>query len=367
MFLVGHDAGALPVSSSCVTVQDVQKESMRFGESGMYGLVVDMRRKGLSLTSTASLYGFLFMFVNAVFSFILSSPVLFVTSGILSVGALLVGFFVENFVMPKALNRQLWERLFLKKCVRESFSEVDLKKLCSGYDWLSEEHIHRRWFLWENSRSFVDASGWGKVIWKQQRNAFRDDNMTFKFRTYFFPGVDCSGLRMDDPVILPKVNLEGADMTSTVFSECNFSGANFKNATLCSVRWKGSVTGANFEGADLAGASLENCDVSEASFVGANLHGALLPKNLDDIALGREQVQDLLTCAPNHYRYTRYSFEDAVVKLGVSEKQFEFLVTSGAVKVWSYETGKLVETNFDSEKHFVPSWEFNIVKSLLPV
>lgn len=54
-------------------------------------------------------------------------------------------------------------------------------------------------------------------------------------------------------------------------------------------------------------------------------------------------------------RYEKYSFQDACRIMGVTEKQFEFLVLSNVVEVRDRRFKK-VTVGFDSDLHHVPKW-----------
>ena len=54
--------------------------------------------------------------------------------------------------------------------------------------------------------------------------------------------------------------------------------------------------------------------------------------------------------------YEQFSFQEAKERLGVTDRQFEFLVLSGVVEVRDNETKKVVHGGFDTDKHHVPPW-----------
>jgi hypothetical protein len=52
-------------------------------------------------------------------------------------------------------------------------------------------------------------------------------------------------------------------------------------------------------------------------------------------------------------------------QLDVSERQFEFLVLSGAVKVRDNQTKERVLSGFKPDAHHIPGWEIDAVKKHL--
>lgn len=124
---------------------------------------------------------------------------------------------------------------------------------------------------------------------------------------------------------LPNLRLNQAVITDSTFKSCNisrfymtenrFSGSTFEKVSFR----EGEINDTNF-----GDTQFDNCQFRETS--------------LEDV------------------EYPRMTFMEAHRILGVTEKQFEFLVLSGAIEVRDNDTLEKITSGFNLNHHHVPPW-----------
>lgn len=310
------------------------------------------------------------MTVASVFALAASSIAVFLIPLGIAAGSLLASVIFDSFIYPSGVRRETKEILKSKGLLKPPPSKKQLAEVCSRYDWSATPHETKP-FRWavdgpDYASCVMDKAGWGKVKWKHKRDFHRSDNVKFKMTTYFFPGADLSGTSIKGLVVLPEVNLEGADMSSCEFKHCDLSGANLRGANLSYAR-----LGGNFKGAILKDANLESAtlwgDLTDVDFTGANLTNARVPLDLEGLDLTDSQVESFIYSNqhPEEFKYRKFSFEEAIKELDISESEFEYLVISGVINVRDNVSNELIEEGFDPERHHVPSWVIRETKEFL--
>lgn len=355
-----------PLNELVPNMKDIQWAAFFTNDHGLFEKIVAFRdRTGYSLKLITGCVGAILGGVGAIAASAVGAPILLL--GALGVaGAGLVGATaVESVALPAARKKEFDHFLLAKTGTNGKITEEQLDEFCRQYEhrktFDSDTKVYKR----GSTTCEVGATGWGKVTWKEKRSKYQADNMKYEINAYFIPEVNHSFSEFVKPVVLPGVNLEGANLMRTTFQECNFDDANFRKGNMKGVEMIGTAKGANFEGANLRGAHLVECDISGANFEGADLQGAWLPPNLDNVNLSRKQIDALFQNASGHYTYTQKSFEETVADLGITNSQFEFMVTSGVIQVRDNTTRKKVDRNFDPTLHHVPIWEIRNAKKVL--
>ena len=165
-----------------------------------------------------------------------------------------------------------------------------------------------------------------------------------------------------------ECQMENADLSETVgfdsvtLYECDLSGANLTNVRIGpnSNISKCTFENANFSNADLRGSKIYEHNMIGANWKGARTEGMIVSKNEDpnrvkDELFVLESVLKEITDRKETLKYSHHSFWDAAEQMGLSKKQFEFLVSSGAIEIRDNK-GERVKSQFDPEKHHVPAW-----------
>ena len=321
-------------------------------------------------------------------------PPLFVplfTVGILAGTSTIVEPVVTHFFRTRAAK---WRtRREVRKKFDSGNSQIDrktLKQITSFYPWKSTSPLAKKTFK-EKTLNFlakitprifrsrkkahvftsVMPGGAVAVSWYGLSGALHasyvNSSITPKGVTYFYPGVDLSNDRIAFPCNLRGANLEKINFKETKLYEVILDGANLKNANLYDAEIAGSMREANLEGADLREAHLREADLRGANLKGADLTGAILPNNIDGIDLSAEQFNSLTRSndGSKYYKYKVFSFHEAIEELGVTEKQFEFLVLSDIIQVRDNETGDLVKSGYNPDIHHVAPWCLKTAKKVL--
>lgn len=185
--------------------------------------------------------------------------------------------------------------------------------------------------------------------------------------------------------LYPKASFKGRDLSDTDFkaSGADLRGADFSGSAFWTGSFRASImTGANFQGvstedvdfskADLRNANFKKANLAQSSFsraylTGASFDGAIIyDLRRANINLSDEQMMSLDPLSFERCRvYDQITFDSAVEDLGIPEKQFEFLVLSGALEVRDNETCKPVTSDFDPGKHHVTRWDLIKAKRTL--
>lgn len=188
-----------------------------------------------------------------------------------------------------------------------------------------------------------------------------------------------------DNIIFLNSNFEGKNFSGsficTKIDECNLSHAKLDNSVIGKEPFSdkkdkaiGFIRKTSFEKASLRNVLFDRVTFFDVSLKGADLTGAVfrdcskaLDTRLDvrDSNITTQQVKDLLKNSYSFHRinstefiYRQYSFNEVIEACGMTDKQFEFLVLSGAIEVREKGYGKIVEGGFDPGKHHVPQWAF---------
>lgn len=192
-------------------------------------------------------------------------------------------------------------------------------------------------------------------------------NETFDTVTEFYPEADLSKRSIEGRFEGENMNLQKANFFQTTFEGgVIWKNSDLRNINLSETKFK---LNSNMEGSDLRDANLEKADLGMVSLTGADLRGAnitdtKLPVSLEGIIFDDEQ-KNLISDSLHEHIYEKVSFQDAIEKLDVSEKQFEFLVLSQGIKVRDNQSSHIVTQNFDPMEQHVDLWEVERVKKTI--
>lgn len=157
-----------------------------------------------------------------------------------------------------------------------------------------------------------------------------------------------------------RVHIDGG-----TFIDCEFDYSSFHVSDVYSTRFENCTADhLTFEDTRVMGAEFESshfyeCFWSETEFQGVLFKDSsiketylrdveLIDCEFDNLSIRDTDVKGVV--------YAEYTFSDAQQKLGVTEKQFEFLVLSGAIEVRDNKTLRRVTSGFDPRLHHVPPW-----------
>lgn len=189
-----------------------------------------------------------------------------------------------------------------------------------------------------------------------------------------YPRADLSGRTINTPFYAWYTDLREADFSNTKF----FAPATFRSALLQGANFSNIDTREmDFVNSDLRNANFENAVIHRSSFRNAQIDGANFKnakiQNTRKINIDLSDDQ-LLSLHPDSFNpsstrdliiYDQISFEDAIETLGLTEKQFEFLVTSGGLQVRSNETQEVVDKNFSPKNHHITRRDLIMMKRTL--
>lgn len=261
-------------------------------------------------------------------------------------------------------------------------SEEQLEALGKKYPWspapeyvLEHSRKSRRW--WRRKKDVMSSSsplpgGGVKVEWERGKE---DGMPEYRGSFFFHPEVDMSGQEFFDSYF----DLRGANLQNANFQEvrplmANFDGANLSGANLINSRISGTMQNAILDGANLSGASMLDLNVAGVDFRSCTISdGTSFPQDLRNIKLTTEQFSSLRgekghmvhIMFRKGFEYDKVSFAEALESLNISEKQFEFLVTSGGIEVRDNYTQDIVKSGFDPEKHHITQWALEETKAIL--
>lgn len=156
-----------------------------------------------------------------------------------------------------------------------------------------------------------------------------------------------------------NLTIEKSKMVMVSFFESNLEGANIVNSTIRdSVFQKSEGPNLNFEGSTISNTAFLESDLRETDFSSCVLNKC----EIEESDLTRSEWENTkVSWGPIFSTgdpYEQYRFEEAITHLGITEKQFEFLVLSNALEVRDNETKRVVKKGFDPEKHHLPPWIF---------
>lgn len=196
---------------------------------------------------------------------------------------------------------------------------------------------------------------------------FDDTDMGASFRMCSFNGAIANKSDLTGALFI-ECQLNNVDLSKSVafnkanFYECDLSGANLSGVKIDSTS---SISKCNFENADFSNADLRGARIYDCNIVGVNWRGARTegmivsenedPRRLKDELWAISSVLREITGTKKPLNYSHYSFSDAVKLMNLTEKQFEFLASSGGIEIRDCE-GVRVTSHFDLEKHHVPAW-----------
>lgn len=162
-------------------------------------------------------------------------------------------------------------------------------------------------------------------------------------------GCNFSESRLDGSTIGQNLQSAAGNKIETIVAKTSFDNASLKNVVFSNVL----LSNVSFVDADLTGTKFLNTKVGlghKLDVTGSNIT--------------RQQINDLMNASSwVELIYKKYSFDEAIEKSGITEKQFEFLVLSGSVEVYD-NFGSRVESNFDPNSHHLPQWEIQSLKNI---
>lgn len=258
-----------------------------------------------------------------------------------------------------------------------------------------------------SSVEFLNCSFIGTQFKNNQLKNITFKECTFKSKTNF----DCCEL---DSTSFISCKISGTNFLDSrihgcIFESCEMAFVNIK-------RWDGEAPGikeTKFINSKLDGLGLEATELFDSSFVNCQmdaiwqhldvknikiekcesvylvLYGTVMKDSdmtsstfldnrwaevgLQSCKLGNVSIQnsqivttDFIDCDFQNFHlikstlenvsYPKMKFGEVQKKLGVSEKQFEFLVLSGALEVRDDNTGEIIDRGYDPDLHHIPSW-----------
>lgn len=152
---------------------------------------------------------------------------------------------------------------------------------------------------------------------------------------------------------------------SAKFNSTYFKGTSIKNSDLSKASFSKTeiddslISGCNltetsWEGVFISHSKIENSDCSRSIWENAHLPQSILRNIIWRHAVLSEP--DFSYHVAQNAQYDKWSFEDLTSSSGLTEKQFEFLVLSGAIEVRDNDNLTVVRAGFNSKKHHVPDW-----------
>lgn len=179
-----------------------------------------------------------------------------------------------------------------------------------------------------------------------------------------------SGANFNSSMFMGDCTMSFSDFSGSKFAVreadgTSFEGCNFSNATMRAT-WSPHFRLCNFADSNFSG-----CDLGESNFSisghtnysGRKILTCFLSgidwqnTNTKNIMLGEETVfkEKVYHYTPECF-FEKYTLREACEKLNLSDKQFEFMVLSGALEVREEITNHIVRSGFDPDSHYVPVW-----------
>ena len=325
------------------------------------------------------------------------------TSGLTGLVGVVGGVWVLLALTPLLSFRSLIDKLKKRASIKASHkireknerpSKGYLEKIYQELGAPEEEP----WKNWTEERENESSSWWKKLIeknklppnglkihedgtatltqWNQTRIP-SDHNSEYPIAEtiQLYPRVDLSNRTIETPFFhgwytdLREANFSNTNFFSpTTFRSALLQKANFSNIDTSEIDFvNADLREANFQNAILGDSVFTNAQIDGANFQNAVIHNT----KKSNIDLSDEQLMSLhpdsFKPASTRYKvtYDYISFEKAIEKLGLTEKQFEFLVTSGALPVRDNETQEIVTKNFDSKQNHITRWDLLRTKEVL--
>lgn len=163
---------------------------------------------------------------------------------------------------------------------------------------------------------------------------------------------------------LERLDFVDSSLIDCMFSESNFSKSNFSGSRL---------EECEFGRVDLLDANFSDTEADKTFFYLSNLNyanlssarwkktlvrgGSLLGVNWKNVSFSCDFLNEI-----KKLEYEQFTFSDTIKNCGISQKEFEFLVLSGAIEVRDNETLERVRSEFDPNKNHVPVWAFENLK-----
>jgi hypothetical protein len=143
-------------------------------------------------------------------------------------------------------------------------------------------------------------------------------------------------------VFFKKGCVNEAKILRSYLDNCNFWNAEAKNL--------------DFLGSTMVDTVISCSDLSGSNFSETTITGCeIYESDLTSSRWGEAKV-DMAYIRAVGDAYDQHSLYDAQVQLGLTEKQFEFLVLSGAIEVRDNMSKGKVSSNFNTKEHHVPAW-----------
>ena len=169
---------------------------------------------------------------------------------------------------------------------------------------------------------------------------FRCSGTSTKFNSTYFKGTS-----------IKESNFSKASFSKTEIDDSLFSGCNF--------------TETSWDGVAMYHSTIENSDCSRSIWENASLPGSSLRNIIWKHAVLSEPDFPYRPHSSQDAEYDRWSFHDLTSSSGLTNKQFEFLVLSGAIEVRDNDNLTVVRAGFDPKKHHIPDWSAqNFIENL---
>lgn len=205
-------------------------------------------------------------------------------------------------------------------------------------------------------------------------STFRDSQLTdTQFDSCSFKTAEITGSEADQPSVI-RTSFTDCEANDLLVEALDIEAIKFHKCSMDIALSSIYVNGLEMEGCEVKkmsvfGSILRNSKISlsnfrETSWIETEISRAHFSKST--IQKGSFRASSILKSEfdrvnfPNFQMdgvvYQQFSFQEAKEKLGVTDRQFEFLVLSGVVEVRDNDTKKVVHGGFDPQKHHVPPW-----------
>jgi hypothetical protein len=207
------------------------------------------------------------------------------------------------------------------------------------------------------AKSRVAINGVAEVNWVLRLDVKHEYGTLF-----LHPEVELAGRKFQYPVIVPGVNLRGAQMQGVQFrSFATFDDGDLRDANLSyTAHEKTSFRFTDLRDANLRKAQMSRCDLTGADLTGADLTDTTLPNDISGVDLSKEQFESLtknLYGGLEQYTVKEASREDLVDAFGGDTEALTVAMWAGDIEVRERATNQVVVGEFNKDEHYVPCWE----------
>lgn len=175
---------------------------------------------------------------------------------------------------------------------------------------------------------------------------------------------DLSGVKLSKSKLvgcnLSKTNLSFALIADSFIKDCNFSRSNFDEAFI----YGSIIQNCNFSDVKSMPPKMTRNEIVDSNLKGANFQGLFISHSkltgntwgANNIRTTSPEVNKGIPFVFDQCEFEQYGFHDAAKTLGLSDRQFEFVVVSGALEVRDGTNHDVVTKGFDPENQYIPVW-----------